>query len=195
MNPFSDSATSSAARTSVASETRPTTSSTGAPATSPRSAPESWPSGPPPAPSPGSSFTGPSERTVLLVLGVLLVGGALARIWGNDFGLPHTYHPDEGHIVNRAIRFHGGDLDPKFFNWPSLYMYLLSGVYGLLFGWRGGVVPAFSENPAVFYLVGRTLTALMGTATIAVVYGLAARLYGTTVGLLAAVFMTVDLLH
>ena len=51
--------------------------------------------------------------------------GAAARIWGNDYGLPHTYHPDEGHIVNRAIRFHGGDLDPQFFNWPSLYICLL----------------------------------------------------------------------
>src|SRR5262245_65175306 len=194
MNPFSDSATSSAARTSVASETRPTTSSTGAPATSPRSAPESWPSGPPPAPSPGSSFTGPSERTVLLVLGVLLVGGALARIWGNDFGLPHTYHPDEGHIVNRAIRFHGGDLDPKFFNWPSLYMYLLSAVYGAIYG-LSGVVKSFSQDPIPFYLIGRTLTALMGTATIAVLYVLAAEFYGATVGLLASLFLTVNLLH
>jgi hypothetical protein len=73
-------------------------------------------------------------------------------------------------------------------------MYLMSGVYGLLFGWRG-VLQAFSETPATFYLVGRTITALMGAATIGVVYGLASRLYGTAVGVLAAVFMTVNLLH
>jgi Dolichyl-phosphate-mannose-protein mannosyltransferase len=108
--------------------------------------------------------------------------------------LPHTYHPDEGHIVNRAIRFHGGDLDPKFFNWPSLYMYLLSGVYGLVFGLRG-VLESFSQDPVPFYLIGRTLTALMGTATIAVLYVLAAELFGTTTGLLASVFLTVNLLH
>jgi hypothetical protein len=135
-----------------------------------------------------------SKRTVRLLVALLLALGALARIWGNDYGLPHTYHPDEGHIVNRAIRFHGGDLDPRFFNWPSLYMYLMSGVYGLLFGWRG-VLKAFSENPGVFYLVGRTVTALMGAATIGVVYGLGTRLYGTPVGVLAAVFMTANLLH
>src|SRR5262245_43018075 len=194
MNLSSSSATSSAARTSPASETPATTSSTGAPETSPRSAPASWPSGPPPAPSPGSSSTGPSERTVLLALGALLVAGAVLRIWGNDYGLPHTYHPDEGHIVNRAIRFHGGDLDPKFFNWPSLYMYLLSAIYGVVFGLRG-VVESFSQDPVPFYLIGRTLTALMGTATIAVLYVLAAELYGATVGLLAGLFLTVNLLH
>ncbi len=119
---------------------------------------------------------------------------ALVRIWGNDYGLPHTYHPDEGHIVNRAIRFHGGDLDPRFFNWPSLYMYLLSAVYGVVFG-LPGVVESFSQDPVPFYLIGRTLTALMGTATIAVLYVLAAELYGVTVGLLASLFLTVNLLH
>src|SRR5262245_16513513 len=135
-----------------------------------------------------------SERTVPLLVGLLIALGALARIWGNDYGLPHTYHPDEGYIVSRAIRFHGGDLDPRFFNWPSLYMYVLSAVYGVLFGWRG-VVQAFSEDPATFYLAGRTLTALMGAATIGIVYGLGTRLYGTAVGLLAAVFMAANLLH
>jgi hypothetical protein len=73
-------------------------------------------------------------------------------------------------------------------------MYVLSGLYGVLFGWRG-VVQAFAEDPATFYVVGRTLTALMGTATIAVVYGLGTRLYGTAIGALAAVFLAVNLLH
>jgi hypothetical protein len=131
---------------------------------------------------------------VWLLLAAFLILGALARIWGNDYGLPHSYHPDEGHIVNRAVRFHGGNLDPGFFNWPSLYMYLLSAVYGVVFGWRG-VVAAFAQDPTSFYLIGRTLTALMGTATIAVLYGLAAGLYGRTVGLLAALFLTINLLH
>jgi hypothetical protein len=142
----------------------------------------------------GSPERPPSNRTVWLLLGLLLALGAFARIWGNGYGLPHTYHPDEGHIVNRAIRFHGGDLDPRFFNWPSLYMYLLSGVYGLIFGLKG-VVESFSESPTPFYLIGRTLTALMGTATIAVVYAMGGRLYGMTVGALAAIFLAVNLLH
>jgi hypothetical protein len=116
------------------------------------------------------------------------------RIWGNDYGLPHTYHSDEGHIVNRAIRFHGGNLDPGFFNWPSLYMYLLSAIYGVVYGLRG-VVASFAQDPTPFYLIGRTLTALMGTATIGVLYVVAAELYSTRVALLASLFLTVNLLH
>jgi hypothetical protein len=129
-----------------------------------------------------------------VILGGLLLAGALVRIWGNDYGLPHTYHSDEGHIVNRAIRFHGGNLDPGFFNWPSLYMYLLSAIYGVAYGLRG-VVASFAQDPTPFYLIGRTLTALMGTATIGVLYVVAAELYSTRVALLASLFLTVNLLH
>jgi hypothetical protein len=96
--------------------------------------------------------------------------------------------------VNRAIRFHVGDLDPRFFNWPSLYMYVLWAVYGLAFAGQG-VLDAFSKDVTPFYLIGRTLTALAGTATIAVAYALAAQLAGRGAGLLAALFLTVNLLH
>ena len=107
---------------------------------------------------------------------------------------PVSYHPDEPTIVNRAVRFHTGDPNPRFFNWPSLYMYLLSGVYWLAFGAQG-VLEAFSEDPVPFYLIGRLVTALFGTATIAVLYVLAAEAYGVTTALLASLFLTVNLLH
>ena len=78
------------------------------------------------------------------------------------------YHPDEPRIVEQAVRFHQGDLNPRFFNWPSLYMYVMAGVYGLVFGASsGGVAGAFARDPALFYLVGRLVTALFGTATVA----------------------------
>src|SRR5262245_59969524 len=101
MSPTSGWETSPVARTSAASVTPPTTSSTGGPPGSPSSAGASSPSAPPPAPFPGSSSTAPSDppagsdRSVRLPLLLLLLAlGALARIWGNSYGLPHTYHPD-----------------------------------------------------------------------------------------------------
>ena len=110
------------------------------------------------------------------------------------YGLPHGYHPDEGIIVHRAVRFHAGDLDPRFFNWPSLFMYLLSGLYGLVFGF-GEAREAYIQDPVPFYLLGRMVTATFGTATIAVLYVLAAEAYGVATALLASLFLAVNLLH
>jgi dolichyl-phosphate-mannose-protein mannosyltransferase len=98
--------------------------------------------------------------------------------------------------VERAVRFHQGDLNPRFFNWPSLYMYVMAGVYGLAFGAApDGVAGAFGRNPALFYLVGRLVTALFGTATLAILYFTGRIAYGRAIGMLAAGLLAVDLLH
>jgi 4-amino-4-deoxy-L-arabinose transferase-like glycosyltransferase len=98
--------------------------------------------------------------------------------------------------VERAVRFHEGDLNPRFFNWPSLYMYVMAGVYGVVFGaFQGGVAGAFARDPALFYLVGRLVTAILGTATLALLYLTGRLAYGRVVGILAAAFLAVDLLH
>jgi hypothetical protein len=136
------------------------------------------------------------ERAVRLGLLVVLAIGLALRAWSVAYGLPDLYHPDEPRIVERAVRFHQGDLNPRFFNWPSLYMYVMAGVYGLVFGaTTGGVAGAFAREPALFYLVGRLVTAVLGTATLAVLYATGRLAYGWTVGILAAALLAVDLLH
>ena len=119
---------------------------------------------------------------------------ALVRVLGLDYGLPPGYHPDEPRIVARAVRVLQGDPDPRFFNWPSLYIYVIAGVYELVFGARGAAA-AMSGDGAALYLVARATTACLGAATVGVLYLLAAELGGATVGLLAAAFLAVDVLH
>lgn len=98
--------------------------------------------------------------------------------------------------MERAVRFHQGDLNPRFFNWPSLYMYVMAGVYGLAFGASpDGVAGAFGRNHALFYLVGRLVTAVFGTATLAILYCTGRIAYGRAIGILAAGLLAVDLLH
>jgi Dolichyl-phosphate-mannose-protein mannosyltransferase len=117
-------------------------------------------------------------------------------VWSAGYGLPDLYHPDEPRIVERAVRFHQGDLNPRFFNWPSLYMYVMAGAYGIAFGaLPGGVAGAYGRDPGLFYLVGRLVTALFGTATLAVLYVTGRIAYGRAAGILAAGFLAVDLLH
>ena len=109
-----------------------------------------------------------TDEAVRWGLALVLAVGLALRDWSVSYGLPDLYHPDEPRIVERAVRFHQGDLNPRFFNWPSLYMYVMAGVYGLVFGASsGGVAGAFARDPALFYLVGRLVTALFGTATVA----------------------------
>jgi hypothetical protein len=131
---------------------------------------------------------------VWVALGLILAVGVLVRFAGLSYGLPHTFHSDEGRIVGRAVRFLSGDPDPRFFNWPSLYMYVLSGVYGLIFGVRESPI-LFATDPGSFYLLGRVVTATLGTATIATLYLLAAPLYGSMVAALASLFLALNLLH
>lgn len=109
-------------------------------------------------------------------------------------------HPDESLLVPMAMGILAGDPNPHFFNWPNLYMYALAAVFAAR-GWvlqaTGAVsaVDAFLRDPASFYLLGRVVTAALGTLTVGLVYLLGVRLYGRAVGLAASFFLAVNLQH
>ncbi len=146
-----------------------------------------------------------------LLLVILGLGFGL-RVWSIGFGLPYMYQPDEGMPVSIALRIvHTGNLDPQFFNWPSLLMYLDALVY-LAYFWVGKFAGVFSTpadlpRPDVVtmavgkaglpeeFLLGRGLTVLFGTFSILLVY-LIARHFGKskTTGYIAALLLAVDAL-
>lgn len=110
------------------------------------------------------------------VIFVSILGLAVfVRLLGIGWGLPYTYHVDENWFAQKAIHFFSGDLNPHFFGVPTLFMYMLAGI------WKGYYVvghisgqfhstPEFMEvfvqDSTVFYLLGRILTALLGIGTI-----------------------------
>ena len=52
------------------------------------------------------------------------------RFWGLNFGLPVVYaRPDELLLIGVVVGFFRGDPDPHFFEYPTLYLYFLAGVY------------------------------------------------------------------
>ncbi|HEY6549471.1 MAG TPA: glycosyltransferase family 39 protein, partial [Vicinamibacteria bacterium] len=147
----------------------------------------------------------PPEAWALAGIGLLAVA---LRLFGNGFGLPDTFEPDEPKMVNHALAFGLGDLNPHYFVYPAFQMYLLFGVFGALFVVLRltGVVASvegfkllFLSDPTVFYRVGRGLTALFGLGAVLLVFLLARRLYGgSRVALLAAFALAVhpvDVLH
>lgn len=145
----------------------------------------------------------PQPRT--LVLAMLIATGLALRVWGLTFGLPNVYaRPDELFLIGKAIEFLGGNPNPKFFDYPTLYMYALAGVFylyylrGAVAGWFGSIedfVAGWKTNFVPLFLTGRAMAAVLGTATIGVVHAIAAPLFGTSAGLLSALFMTVAFLH
>ena len=128
----------------------------------------------------------------------------LLRLAGSRANLPFLYSPGESIIVRQALAYGSGSLHPYTFIYPPLYSYFLFGLYGAYFvvGRGLGIFAGLDEfaisyfsDPTAFYWMGRIATALMGVATIGLVYAIASKAYGRGEGLLAALFLTVSHLH
>jgi 4-amino-4-deoxy-L-arabinose transferase-like glycosyltransferase len=149
------------------------------------------------------------RSTRIALLAIVLLGLAL-RTWGVNFGLPYLYHPDEPAIVTIAQQmFKTGDLNPHFFNYPTLSIYVNAAAYipYFLIGKLMGVfqTPSDIGNPVMLvmgvgyepfptaWLMERMLTVITGTASILVVFAIGRALTGDQrAGLIAAALMAVS---
>lgn len=138
-------------------------------------------------------------RRQLLLLAICVLALAL-RLLALGYGLPATYNPDETPIMNRALAFAKGDLNPHNFLYPSLYFYALFAWEALFFAAGrlvglydsvGAFQREFFTNPSRLFLAGRALTALFGVAAVPALYLFGKRLYGPAAGLIAAAFLAV----
>ena len=62
------------------------------------------------------------------------------------FGLPDLLYGDESSLVNHALGFGKGDLNPHWFEYPSLQMYVLFAIYALVFA-AGRLTGAWQSHP------------------------------------------------
>ncbi len=70
------------------------------------------------------------SRRFLFLLACVILVALLLRLWGLAYDLPYIYHPDEAVPLSISQRmFKTGDLNPHFFHWPSLSIYLNLLVY------------------------------------------------------------------
>jgi 4-amino-4-deoxy-L-arabinose transferase-like glycosyltransferase len=145
---------------------------------------------------------GESVFTLSLAAVVLVAFGL--RAYGVGFGLPHLYYWDEPTVVNRAVRFGSGDLDPHFFYYPAFYMYVLfavSGGYYVLGRLTGHFASSvdfaveYFTNPGNTYLAARMTTVLLGTASVLLAYKVGRRFFGREAGLAAAAVLAVSVVH
>ncbi|MGE0451579.1 MAG: ArnT family glycosyltransferase [Vicinamibacterales bacterium] len=150
-------------------------------------------------------MTARAWTTRSLLTSIVLAGFAV-RLWGLTFGLPIvSARPDELVIVVTALRFLSeGNLNPRFFDYPGLFLYLVGAIYlvyyaiGRGLGWFDSI-PHFVGGThgrwPMLYFLNRFASALFGTLTIVWLYRTARRLFGETAGLLAALFLAFAFLH
>ena len=145
------------------------------------------------------------HRRTRLGLAAIVAIAAAARFWGLGFGLPHTNaRPDETIIIDVALSFLRGNLKPHFYDYPWLFMWGLAGLYLIYYTW-GRITGTFRSiieflaswkfQWVPFFLIPRGLSAVMGTATVLVVFRIARRAWGDTTALVAALFMALAFLH
>ncbi len=126
---------------------------------------------------------------------LIVIGGALLRLVPIWFGLPYgRARPDEETSIGLAVAVLGGDPNPHFFHWPSLTFYLFAGLFQIASLIRGLVLDSHLTDTHRL-LIARGCVALVGTATIAVLFRIGRRIAGDAVGLIAALFLAVSILH
>jgi 4-amino-4-deoxy-L-arabinose transferase-like glycosyltransferase len=133
-----------------------------------------------------------------IVLGSILALAAVLRFWALGHGIPYALGVDEPEVLERAVNMmKSGSLNPHFFDYPSLYIYiqLVTACLRFLYGAFTGMWASLEQaGPEDFYVWGRAVTALFGVVTVWIVYR-TGRWWDTRVALLAAGFMAVLPLH
>ena len=120
-------------------------------------------------------------RHTALVAILLLAAGL--RLVGLRYGLPlPLLNPDEGNIVPRAFAMvHDGQLDPGWYDYPSLLMALLA------------PAQAFVSEPS--YGVARAFAVVIGLGGVGATWWLGKRAYGTGAALVGAAAVAVSTTH
>jgi hypothetical protein len=130
-----------------------------------------------------------------LYLALSVIGIPRTPVW--FWGLPDwshyfSYHPDEIFLLVPSFGFAAGDWNPHFFNYGTLYIYLV-GIPAVALGHVAD--PArFPADLRPLYEMGRTVTALLGAATVVALY-LALRREGRAAAVLAVVLLALCPLH
>jgi len=114
----------------------------------------------------------PRSKVTTTLLIVLLIGvpAVALRLVGLRWALPtplhyFSYHPDEVFLLLPAVRYFArGDWNPHFFNYGTLYLYLV-GIPAVLLG-----IARDPSSLAPLYLLGRSITALLGIASVPLLY-------------------------
>lgn len=122
---------------------------------------------------------------VLILVGVIVLAGAL-RVRHLDYGLPQFLLPDEAKYTRMAKTYLKSHriANPHYFLNPPLFSHVVLGTTALL-----DLMHVRLRGEARVVMISRVLSALLGTASVGLLYLLGSRLAGRKVGLVAALLL------
>jgi len=137
----------------------------------------------------------PMPRAIAVSLFLILVAGFVLRMVGIGHGLPYAYNLDESnYYVVKAIRMVNDGLNPHWFVNPPGFTYVLAAAFKVLSGGGRGFYEVYTRNPEPVWLVARTISALLGTLAVGLIYATGARLFSRLAGLFAAAILATGFL-
>ena len=142
-----------------------------------------------------------SRLTVYLLLLVVILGGWALRLYGLDWDQGLGLHPDERYItwVASSLRLADGPDGLNPYSWPPdgqpAEARERAFSYGHLPLYLMVLTSGADGDQARLALVGRVLSALFDTATLALTFALGREFYGAAAGLLAAAFVALTVMH
>jgi 4-amino-4-deoxy-L-arabinose transferase-like glycosyltransferase len=141
-----------------------------------------------------------SKSRTAIALSCIVAVGAVFRFYGLSWGAPyHHFHIDEHFVFvgadNLREGFRKAALAPKFFMYAPLPMYLLNIARAAYEGIAGPLNLSSAADGLTYMLLGRGISAALGTATIPLVFVIARRLAGRVAGLVAAALLACAVVH
>ena len=141
-----------------------------------------------------------SRRSALLWVAAATTVGAALRFYGLAWGAPYFhFHIDEHIVFTYAESLSRNTKEAaesaKFFMYSPVPMYILNGMtaaYNALVHRLDLTVP---RDEVTYMLLGRSISAALGTATIPLVYHVARHVSGRLAGVFAAFFLAFSVIH
>lgn len=139
----------------------------------------------------------------MAAIAIVLLGLVL-RFWGLTGGLPHPLsRPDEEVVLRDTVGIAVGAADTPWPAYPPAYAWVMWawGAAGLSAGETIGIFPpgdyadVAARTPARLLLIDRTLSALVGAATVPLLMWITARHCGRSVAVIAGFLLATNLLH
>ncbi len=125
-----------------------------------------------------------------ILITAIIVFGFVIRLLGIGVGLPDTPDPREMLISQDVLNLINLTAAPSIYNWPGTAWFYLIALIGKILSIFG---LEMTESSVIW--IARFINLLLSTGTIWLTYCLGLRCYNRRVGLIAAAFLTVAMLH